>query len=292
MVRRALRVAKTDTEVMNRRVAILDSIPERLGEIKKCLERDGSLTVSPVIWPDEEREVNGNEMIENALSEAHVICIHGSERHWYELIVEARPPEYPAAGEPCILFYRGQLEGPYSLERLKTHEELKPEGCWEALNEKYKVIPIPYAITNGCEIDWVAAVKEKVIKLLVVKYLPALSIMCQGFLATHRQAGVDGGADYKRALDMMGWDQLKDTAIVQNLNGKVGVVQSGSWWQDAIKEDEPEVRKNLAMEMRKDTLPKESRLAQLVEQIYKPSASVDDVNLVAGAFLEIAYKLQ
>jgi len=125
------------------------------------------------------------------------------------------------------------------------------------------------------------------------QFLPALSILCQGFLATHRQAGVDGGSDYKKALDVMGWDQIKDAAIVQNLNGKIDDVQKSLWWRQVIGEDEPEVRKKLVIELGAKSLPNDSKIAQLVGQVYQfPSAKVDDVNLVAGAFLEIADKLQ
>lgn len=141
--------------------------------------------------------------------------------------------------------------------------------------------------------------------------LPALSILCQGYLAVH---AAYGGPDkdwndenITLALEQMGWKQLIEkpdmSQIVETLRGQHATTENiKDWWQpvlvhvkapadEASRGTKEALIEQLRREWRKDSLPEE--VSKLVETIYDTTPhSLTDVNLVARAYLKLAEKLK
>ncbi len=66
----------------------------------------------------------------------------------------------------------------------------------------------------------------------VMNYLPALAILCQGYLAVHASNGGDENNSLKPALEQMGWFDLGDDRekIDESLSKNKEQVESANWW--------------------------------------------------------------
>jgi hypothetical protein len=68
-----------------------------------------------------------------------------------------------------------------------------------------------------------------------IELLPALAILCQGFLAvTAGLAGDKVGDEVKQALDVMGWDAKRHTELVSG-EEKRRAVEDPGWWLDTLE---------------------------------------------------------
>jgi len=73
-----------------------------------------------------------------------------------------------------------------------------------------------------------------------IELLPAIAILCQGYLAAHAALGWDTqDADIHRALDLMGWLEMADqdsaAKMRASLAGHVGDVRKARWWQEPFE---------------------------------------------------------
>lgn len=139
--------------------------------------------------------------------------------------------------------------------------------------------------------------KEKI----VVKFLPALAILCQGYLAAHFLWPQSASANVKRALSMMGWTKFVETdegqAFAKMVVKKKGMTVKPEWWQeifgDIIKEEEQSpkstFREKLDEEWGNMELPEE--IAQLIDAILDQEP-LKDTELVALAYLRLSERLK
>lgn len=66
----------------------------------------------------------------------------------------------------------------------------------------------------------------------VIELLPAIAILCQGYLAVHAEC-----PEIEEALELMGWNNLSEsnkTALIGNLKGQVETITAPQWWLEVF----------------------------------------------------------
>jgi len=153
--------------------------------------------------------------------------------------------------------------------------------------------PTIHAFTGGMSInyDHINALKKlsavsvytgkfpSKIDILGINMLLVLSILCQGYLATHSQK--PSSPKQAQASDKMGQ--------IEKGSGKES--EQPEWWQGVLGQEKDIVLKKLTSEWGNKELP--SEIIQLVDAIYDTSIKENQsvAELVAGSYLQISEKL-
>lgn len=271
---------------MNKNVVIIDHSPSRGETIERELLQEDEFTIFRIPWMRNSGPSISRQGCADRISETDVVLLHGSERKWFEIFIRAREPSDEPQEKPILWHYRGS---PYG-RQLTTEEfrsEIEQVYNWTKLARRFEpILPVTEDIDGGSEIDWVVLLRERKVRPRSFDYCASLLVLCQGYMAVQRQAGMEDGTDCERALEVIGWKHVEGTGVIQNLNKKDGDVRRSSWWQQALGTDGSEVKQQVVKELNLSSLPANSKISRLIDQIYS-SESVENVNLVAGAFLEI-----
>lgn len=116
-------------------------------------------------------------------------------------------------------------------------------------------------------------------------YLASLSIFCQGYLAVRYDYKEPKSSPLREALSSMGIDTITDTDIFSDLTSNTvdrkKKTTNPTWWTGAFENDQ---EATVALQRE---IEQEEAISELIEQILSASGPIDDVELVAKAYLEI-----
>jgi hypothetical protein len=125
--------------------------------------------------------------------------------------------------------------------------------------------------------------------------LPALSILCQGFLAAHALPSEEPGI--RHALDHMGLPAFlesggEDVVLIRRVVPlKRAETSAPSWWSGVLGKDKQSVESQVASEMGVALLAADSTVKALLDAVYKDDAGAVAAPVVAEAYCAIAAKL-
>ncbi|MEM8556314.1 MAG: hypothetical protein AAGG50_00575 [Bacteroidota bacterium] len=130
-----------------------------------------------------------------------------------------------------------------------------------------------------------------------------LSILCQGFIAVYLNSEYGYNKRYWDTLGLSSSKMERESSLLKNLDGRRGEVSASTWWLSSL--EEPSGRERIAdpgsLESRKARVLKDleaelgsgfnlegSNIAQLIDEVYSSGSLLNDIDMVAEAFLEIA----
>jgi hypothetical protein len=127
--------------------------------------------------------------------------------------------------------------------------------------------------------------------------LPAISILCQGYLAVHavKLGGEWGPPGIKSALTHMKLPSFFEASrgdmnqLMDSLPKKRDLVSSPEWWKSVLPGNKKKAEKQIADELEVNTFDECGILKQLLDEIYGDDAVSPSV--VAGAYCAVATKL-
>lgn len=130
----------------------------------------------------------------------------------------------------------------------------------------------------------------------VKQVLPAIAILCQGYLATHFSHPSEASGVVRKALDKMGWtdfvEKEKTNALAKEATVSAKDTNDPEWWQNVFDMPNDKLVEKVEEEWDAEELPNE--ISELLEAIFG-EAKLDDeesAKKVAGAYLEIAKNLR
>lgn len=109
--------------------------------------------------------------------------------------------------------------------------------------------------------------------------VPALSILCQGYLAVAGAGGKLGESD--EVLDIMGWNRLDQGSLPQGLGTKIREVSNRQWWSEVFSRGSLE--SSLEAEIKGNVPDKLLTLVRWIEG-NSPNSSECSPQMVARAF--------
>jgi hypothetical protein len=130
--------------------------------------------------------------------------------------------------------------------------------------------------------------------------LPALSIMCQGYLAAYARRDSTGGwgpPDIKGAIRHMGLLELLEGGgenaklIEEILPGKRDAVTSPRWWLSVLGESKESVEKQVVAELDLKSIYDCRPIHEFIDALYAGGAARVQPAVVAEAYCAIAAKL-
>lgn len=125
--------------------------------------------------------------------------------------------------------------------------------------------------------------------------LPALSALCQGFLAAHALPSEARGI--RHALEHMGLPAFlagggEDVALIKRVVPlKRAETSAPGWWSGVLGKDRKSVESQVASEWGVVSLAADSPVMALLDAVYRDGAEVVDAQAVAKAYCSIAAKL-
>lgn len=125
--------------------------------------------------------------------------------------------------------------------------------------------------------------------------LPALSILCQGYLAAH--ALPEAVPSIKHALEHMGMPAFlegggDDVALLKRIIPlKRGETSSPDWWVKVLGKSKKSVEEQVASEMGVKSIDSSTTVKALLEVVYKEAAGQIQPSVVADAYCDIVGKL-
>lgn len=132
--------------------------------------------------------------------------------------------------------------------------------------------------------------------------LPALLILCQGYLAAHAERMEDGWGppSIKSALEYMGLPDFlegegDDVYMLKSiLPRKQSEVASPRWWLGILSPSKKSVEEQIARELNVDSIAKSPAVKALIDAIYDDAFNGTEKiqpPIVAGAFCTICEKM-
>lgn len=146
------------------------------------------------------------------------------------------------------------------------------------IQEKRKENPVPNFLRNPS----------------ATSILPALLVLCQGYLAAH---STSEAADIKRALDHMGLPVFfeaggEDAALLQRVVPlKRAETSSPSWWTNVFGNSRKYLEEQLVRELGVDSLARQPDIKSLIDDIFNPATEELTPLVVAKAYCAIAAKI-
>ena len=194
--------------------------------------------------------------------------------------------------------YRVWLSGEEGIDKRCSPKEDK---IWRAISAPVSLIPeeaqeIFEYVISGC-----IGEKPSCFFPPRPKFLPALSILCQGYLATNSKSP---DPLVQKALNEMGWSTFKNPSIQTDLSGKKSETKKRSWWLDPFDIDCRKSNKEIHRQIDKihDQIVKEwnvpkhgevcSCIKELTDALKKTILIEDEAPpIVANAYLAISHRL-
>lgn len=127
-------------------------------------------------------------------------------------------------------------------------------------------------------------------------YLIAFSILCQGYLlvhALHQKPDKNwSDKDIDKALDLMGWNNIKNTPTAVKLACSIDDVRAPAWWKPFLYPDSETVAHALKNEWEQgEPLNLDKTNIDIIVNLLIKSLPVSSPKLVADAYIELHAKL-
>lgn len=226
-------------------------------------------------WPED-------AILDDIPKELDCMLIHYSNRGFIKGRFKAgKTFSFNASGNPSVI--NGGL---------KILRETSP--MFDISSHEVKEI-IEYCIGDRGEIP--SCCKQK----KALDYLPALTILCQGYLAVHAEYKEQQDKDWKDqdiALEQIGWDSVDKSLIPRGLGKKESIkkVRNPGWWWAAFEDDfKNKDKKGLPVAIQEEwNTSTDKEISKDLEDLIKLIVADNEVKppeMVAKAYLALVEKL-